>query len=95
MEKQEGRGVLHPRWPRSELLMTLGVVGGGSGPSSAWGSCVYSDRSSWLHPPCSAALQEHFPLLKEATLQGGLPSVSRFELRALGWTEYPAFFAPE
>ena len=88
MKKQEGRGVLHPLWPRSELPMTLGVVGGGSGPSSVSGSCVYSDKKLLGAPSqlsCPPRTLFHL-FLKEATLQGGFLSVSRFELGAAGWT---------
>ena len=97
MKKQEGRGVLHPLWPRSELPKTLGVVGGGSGLSSVSGSCVYLDKKLLGAPSqlsCPPRTLFHL-FLKEATLQGGFPSVSRFELGAVGWTEYPAFFVPE
>lgn len=94
MEKQEAR-VLHPLAP----IRAAHDLGGGG--RRVWsflcvGELCLQTRSSWLHPPSSAALQGHasVPLLKEAALQGGLPSEQVWTL-GCGWDEYPAFFVPE
>ena len=74
MEKQEGRGVLHTLWAQSELPMTLGVVGGGSGPSPVSGSCVYRQEALGCTLPAQLPSKNTLPPTSQGGNSAGWPS---------------------